>query len=557
MLQSYLSLDGLRSFLVLTTATAQMGLAYLPDMRKSKHTITSRAEDLESAIVPIGWAFAIWGPIFITCLVFAIWQFLPANLEHPFARQIGWMAIAVFLACSIWEVIVPKKGYVWVSLLLSVLELIWLSAISISLAWGRWALSPVEYWIVAIPFMLFAGWVTVAVFVNLALILKAKGFQVGRSVSFVLLILVGLAAAVGTALSDSWIYSIAVAWGLIGIVAANILRDKNVLIAGAASALVFVVGCLGIVTGGEAVAPLQASTASSVNALPSVKQVETSELLISYCEYGPINGQVVIALHGFPDDAGAWDDVGKGLAAKGYRVLAPNFRGFGDTVFKQKDTPRSGQLAALVTDTIAFADALEIETFSMIGHDWGSRAAQGVAALYPERVTQLVTFSGYSLSYAVGDPPPVSFIPRLWYQFALNMPMGEGIVQTNPADFSYTLWREWSPAWNITDLDIAFSKALVGLENPDFPAVALSGYSYTGVGHDPALLTVENQLAAAPKIAVPAVVIEGEQDGLEIAGRTKELDQVMFTGGVEHISIPNVGHWPHREAPSVIIQLFQ
>ena len=101
----------------------------------------------------------------------------------------------------------------------------------------------------------------------------------------------------------------------------------------------------------------------------------------------------VILVHGFPDDIRTWDAVVEALVGVGYRTLVPYVRGFGPTRFRNPTTVRAGQIAALGQDLLDFADALRIERFAIVGHDWGGRAAYVVAALWPERVRALVAIS--------------------------------------------------------------------------------------------------------------------------------------------------------------------
>ena len=90
------------------------------------------------------------------------------------------------------------------------------------------------------------------------------------------------------------------------------------------------------------------------------KTIRTSALEIAYTETGPAEGPPVILLHGFPDDIHAYDGAAPLLAAQGWRVLVPYLRGYGPTRFLSRDTPRSGQQAALGQDLLDFMDALAI-----------------------------------------------------------------------------------------------------------------------------------------------------------------------------------------------------
>ena len=75
--------------------------------------------------------------------------------------------------------------------------------------------------------------------------------------------------------------------------------------------------------------------------MTDILTVRTGELEIGYHAFGPAGGTPVVLLHGFPDDAHAYDRVAPPLAADGYRVLVPYLRGYGTTQFLRDDTPRA------------------------------------------------------------------------------------------------------------------------------------------------------------------------------------------------------------------------
>src|SRR5215475_8709908 len=95
----------------------------------------------------------------------------------------------------------------------------------------------------------------------------------------------------------------------------------------------------------------------------------TSTLKIAYEAGGPSNGFPVVLLHGWPDDVRTYDRVVPVLNAAGFRTAVPYLRGFGDTSFLSKETKRSGEVIAMAQDAIDLADALNLETFAVIGHD--------------------------------------------------------------------------------------------------------------------------------------------------------------------------------------------
>lgn len=226
MLDSYLSLDGARAILVLLLALAQPAMGYWPQLRAWPHTTPSRSARLQTPVVPIEGAFAIWGVIFTGCLAFAIWQVMPAQLDDPLARDIGWLAIAVFALTVVWEYYVPKHDLGWPSVGLIVATLAGLLLIMARLE----AAEPHDattFWLVAAPFQLFAGWISAAVFVNASSTLRLKGVEQGTAFSIGLIVAAALLGGAVSFASGAVIYSAAIAWALFGIVVANGVRQPN------------------------------------------------------------------------------------------------------------------------------------------------------------------------------------------------------------------------------------------------------------------------------------------------------------------------------------------
>ena len=157
-----------------------------------------------------------------------------------------------------------------------------------------------------------------------------------------------------------------------------------------------------------------------------MKTIRTPTLEIAYEETGPAAGPPVVLLHGFPDDVRAYNGVAPSLAVAGWRVLVPYLRGYGPTRFLDPGTPRSGQQAALGRDLLDFLDALGIARAALAGYDWGGRAACIVAALWPERVTSLVSIGGYNIQNIArsGEPAAPEREHRLWYQWYFHTERG-------------------------------------------------------------------------------------------------------------------------------------
>ena len=99
----------------------------------------------------------------------------------------------------------------------------------------------------------------------------------------------------------------------------------------------------------------------------------------------------MLLVHGWPESWYSWRHQLTGLAAAGYRVVAPDMRGYGGT-----DAPPEAEhynMNELTADMVGILDALGEETATIVGHDWGAPVAQYSALYYPERFTSLVMMS--------------------------------------------------------------------------------------------------------------------------------------------------------------------
>lgn len=288
------------------------------------------------------------------------------------------------------------------------------------------------------------------------------------------------------------------------------------------------------------------------------QSVETSLLTIGYETHGPPGGLPVVLLHGFPDDARAWDGVAPALAAAGYRTIAPYLRGFGPTRFRQPETIRSGQTAALAYDILELADALELDRFVLAGHDWGANAAQAIAALQPQRVHYLVSLAPYSLTWSdFQGPPDYAQLRALWYQNVLQGELGENLLAWDRDNFCRFLWSSWSPSWVFVGETFAATAASFG--NADFAAVVLQAYR-SGYGHaenDPRYAESEARLAQRPPVAVPTSVLLGADDGVALFRPWMLEQHADFPAGYTASVYDGIGHFIHRERPEVVVEAIQ
>jgi pimeloyl-ACP methyl ester carboxylesterase len=278
-------------------------------------------------------------------------------------------------------------------------------------------------------------------------------------------------------------------------------------------------------------------------------KVSTPLLDIELEEYGVSTGVPVVLLHGFPYDIRSYQAVGPILADAGCRALVPYLRGFGPTRFRAAETMRSGQQAALGQDVIDLLDALDIPGAIVAGYDWGGRAACVAAALHPERILGLVSVDGYNIQdIAHGHEPESAAQEKAkWYQHLFQSESGRLALERDREAICRLLWEDWSPTWS--DATAAFQESAPSLHNPDWVDVVLHSYRHRrgNAPGDPAYDSAEAQLATAPAISVPTVVLAPTDDGF---GRNDPwADRDQFTGAFRAEWMPGVGHNPPQENP--------
>ena len=128
-------------------------------------------------ITPAGWAFAIWGAIYVALLCFALFQLRPSQRARPYLAQIGWLNAGAAAANASWLVAFP---HTYGRPELAPLTLVpmyglaaFLLAIYLRLGVGRRPVGVAEKLAVHVPFSLYLGWVTPAAMVNTAVVVKA------------------------------------------------------------------------------------------------------------------------------------------------------------------------------------------------------------------------------------------------------------------------------------------------------------------------------------------------------------------------------------------------
>lgn len=149
-------------------------------------------------------------------------------------------------------------------------------------------------------------------------------------------------------------------------------------------------------------------------------------LRFNVLDFGPTSGEVIVALHGFPENAGTWESVANKLSGNGYRVLAFDQRGYSPSA-----RPKGAfayRLSELVEDVEALIAASKAASVHLVGHDWGGVVAWALAANNSARVRSLT---------AVSTPHPRAFAQTFvtskqaldsWYMLLFLLPFAPRLL---------------------------------------------------------------------------------------------------------------------------------
>ncbi|SDQ42619.1 alpha/beta fold hydrolase [Quadrisphaera sp. DSM 44207] len=147
---------------------------------------------------------------------------------------------------------------------------------------------------------------------------------------------------------------------------------------------------------------------------------ERDGLVLDVRESGPDDGEVVVCLHGFPQDGEAFGAVAPRLAREGLRVLVPDQRGYSPGA--RPPGRRPYRLHEAVADVLALLDAAGAASAHVVGHDWGGFVAWALAAQHPQRVRSVTVLSTPHPRAVTSVLPRSTQVLRSSYMAFLQLP---------------------------------------------------------------------------------------------------------------------------------------
>jgi pimeloyl-ACP methyl ester carboxylesterase len=271
-----------------------------------------------------------------------------------------------------------------------------------------------------------------------------------------------------------------------------------------------------------------------------VSRIDVGEVQLQCTLWNNEKGsKLVVLLHGFPECAATWGGVAQKLADAGYRVVAPDMRGYGGSD-RPKDVDDYG-VEHLTADVTGLVRALGAERAHVVGHDWGAVVAWWTAMLHPESVEKLAILNG---------PHPVGYeralrswdqLHRALYVFFFQLPFLPELV-VSARDFAVVrrlFAGDGVPAQEVIPC--------VDALRPDGAvSAALSYYrarfreGITGAGPKPR------------KVDAPTLVVWGEKDHYLVPALA--VPPADWVANARVVRLPDVTHWSQIEAAADVVR---
>jgi pimeloyl-ACP methyl ester carboxylesterase len=270
--------------------------------------------------------------------------------------------------------------------------------------------------------------------------------------------------------------------------------------------------------------------------------VPTNGLRLHVVQCGPEDGLLVMLLHGFPEFWYAWRNQIEVLAAAGFRVWAPDQRGY-----NLSDKPRRVRdyaIDELAGDIIGLMDAAGREKAAVVGHDWGAAVAWHLAAHHPGRLSRVAILNvphprvlGRALLRRPGQ------LLKSWYVFFFQLPwLPEALVKRRRWQFARWALRSTSRPGTFGTEELAQYEA--AWARPGAARGMLNWYR--------AAVRFGSRLGKTGRVAIPVRIIWGERD--VFLKRELAQESLAFCDNAELTYLP-ASHWVQHEMPAEVNQL--
>jgi pimeloyl-ACP methyl ester carboxylesterase len=249
---------------------------------------------------------------------------------------------------------------------------------------------------------------------------------------------------------------------------------------------------------------------------------------------GPLEGEVILALHGFPQRATSWRGVTPHLTGAGYRVVAPDQRGYSPGARPREVS--AYRLDRLGGDVLALADAAGAERFHLLGHDWGGLVGWHLAAGYPDRVRTLSVAS---------TPHPRALLAafrgrqalRSWYMAFFQLPvLPEALLQARNGAIARRLAESSGAPHPDESVDV--------FREPGAATATINWYR----------AFLRPGMVAPGPVHIPVLYVWSDHD-TALGRQAAEATRKWVTGDYRFEIFSGVSHWIPEERPAELAAL--
>jgi pimeloyl-ACP methyl ester carboxylesterase len=269
----------------------------------------------------------------------------------------------------------------------------------------------------------------------------------------------------------------------------------------------------------------------------SESSVQVNGVTLNVAQAG--SGPAVLLLHGFPDSWELWRHQIGALADAGYRVIAPDLRGFGKSTRPSEVSAYA--MPELVGDVIGLLDALGVDRASVVGHDWGAVLAWSVAFRAPERVTRLVAVSvGHPVANASAG---VAQKIKSWYMAFFLIP---GAAERVLPLREWEAFRRWAWHGARPGQDPDADRQVAALSRPGALTAGLNWYRANLT--PAAMRSMGPAGGGGPRVACPTMGVWSSRDMALTEGQMTGSGRYV-DGPWRYERIDDVDHWVPVHAP--------
>ena len=261
---------------------------------------------------------------------------------------------------------------------------------------------------------------------------------------------------------------------------------------------------------------------------------------------GAATGPVIVMVHGWPESSYCWQGVAEHLPGD-YRLIMPDLRGLGDSERTLNNAAYTKQ--ALAADMLGLLDSLGVDSFNLVGHDWGGAVAQEMALAAPGRVRRLVILNIPVITNTRGNAAAQAQLRKaggrsFWYQlFQAEPNLPEAMIPGNEKAWLGHFLKTWSRQAFPED---AFEEYVRCYAIAHTPATGAAYYRC----YKPDMARWAE--IAGRSFAMPGLYIYGQHDPVIIEPYTRHLDDVFDDIRLEKL---DAAHFVQEERPREVAAL--